>query len=56
MIKSLSVRKAKTLILCCTELPISYEGIDADSAEVVHAVDTTLALATVSLRRLGYLK
>ena len=56
LIKSFAARRVKTVILGCTELPIAYEGIDADSAEVVQAVDTTLALATVSLRRLGYLK
>lgn len=55
LIKTLAARGVKTVILGCTELPIAYEGIDADSAAGVQAVDTSLALATVSLRRLGYL-
>ena len=55
LVKSLAQRGVHTVILGCTELPIAHEGISADDAAGVQAIDTSLALATVSLRRLGYL-
>ena len=48
-------RGVKTVILGCTELPIAHIVRAGDPHSGVQAIDTSLALATVSLRRLGYL-
>ena len=52
---SLAGRGVQTAILGCTELPIAHMVRAGDAPSGVHAIDTSLALATVSLRRLGYL-
>ena len=48
-------RGIRTLILGCTELPIAYPVRSGDAPAQLWAVDTSLALASASLRRLGYL-
>lgn len=55
LLQTLSGRGVRTVILGCTELPIAHMVRTSDPPTGVHAVDTSLALATVSLRRLGYL-
>lgn len=55
LLKDLAKRGVKTVILGCTELPIAHMVRTGDAPSGVQAIDTSLALATVSLRRLGYL-
>jgi aspartate racemase len=55
LLQTLADRGVKTAILGCTELPIAHIVRAGDPHSGVQAIDTSLALATVSLRRLGYL-
>lgn len=55
LLQALATRGVKTAILGCTELPIAHVVRANDAHSGVQAIDTSLALATVSLRRLGYL-
>lgn len=55
LLQGLAGRGLKTAILGCTELPIAHIVRAGDPHSGVHAIDTSLALATASLRRLGYL-
>ena len=55
LLKALAQRGVTTAILGCTELPIAHIVRAGDPHSGVLAIDTSLALATVSLRRLGYL-
>lgn len=48
-------RGVYTLILGCTELPLAYPVRSGDAPAQLQAIDTTLALASASLRQLGYL-
>lgn len=55
LLLSLAGRGVQTAILGCTELPIAHTVRANDASSGVHAIDTSLALAHASLRRLGYL-
>ena len=55
LLQALAGRGVNTAILGCTELPIAHIVRSGDPHSGVQAIDTSLALATVSLRRLGYL-
>lgn len=55
LLLSLAGRGVQTAILGCTELPIAHMVRAGDAPSGVHAIDTSLALAAVCLRRLGYL-
>ncbi len=55
LLQALVTRGVNTAILGCTELPIAHVVLANDPPSGVQAIDTSLALATVSLRRLGYL-
>lgn len=51
LLETLAMRGVKTVILGCTELPIAQQGLPTKML----MVDTSLSLAKVSLRRLGFL-
>lgn len=55
LLQALSMRGVKTAVLGCTELPIAHKKVNGELLNDVQIIDTSLALATVSLRRLGYL-
>lgn len=51
---TLALRGIKTIILACTELPVAYSMI-TEKSDDIEVIDTSLALATVSLQKLGFL-
>lgn len=55
LLLQLARRGVGTAILGCTELPIAHMVRAGDTPTGVQTLDTSLALATVCLRRLGYL-
>jgi len=55
LLLQLAEHGVQTVILGCTELPIAHLVRAGDPSSGVQAIDTSLALATVCLRRLGYL-
>lgn len=55
LLLSLATRGVQTAILGCTELPIAHMVRVGDAPTGVHVIDTSMALASASLRRLGYL-
>lgn len=55
LLLTLAERGVRTAVLGCTELPIAYMVRAGDAHSGVEAIDTSLALASVCLRRLGYL-
>ena len=56
LLRTLAARGVQTAILGCTELPIAHMVRAGDTPSGVQAIDTSLALATACLRRLGYLQ
>ncbi|MES2951283.1 MAG: amino acid racemase [Pseudomonadota bacterium] len=54
LLQMLAERGAKTAILGCTELPIAFLVQADDSHSGMWVMDSSMALARVSLRRLGY--
>jgi aspartate racemase len=52
---TLSERGVHTVILGCTELPIAHMVRSGEAPGGMQTIDTSLALATACLRRLGYL-
>ena len=56
LLLTLAGRGVQTAILGCTELPIAHMVRAGDTPSGVQAIDTSLALATACLRRLGYLQ
>jgi aspartate racemase len=54
LLLTLSRQGVTTVILACTELPIANSGGSGASPNDLHLIDSSLALASVSLRRLGY--
>ncbi len=55
LLRTLTDRGVHTVILGCTELPIAHMVRSGEAPGGLQAIDTSLALATVCLRRLGYL-
>ena len=55
LLQALNARGVNTVILGCTELPLAHMVRSGEAPGGLQAIDTSLALATVSLRRLGYL-